>query len=195
MADNNKKAEAKPSLSREEEVTLKRCEDIIDAGLKTLFEVGKALATIQLGKLYRLTHSTFQSYVQERFQISLPWAYKLIEASKVVGEFKGENLNTNQAAALAKVDPNKRKSVLNKAKARAKANGKRMTSRDIHNASGKKTTGDKYTLEQFSKDLGGLVNKAKAEGIPLMVITDTIGAIHSTLVKMCRQQSETRKAA
>jgi hypothetical protein len=192
---NNKKEEAKPSLSREEEVTLKKCEEIIDAGLKTLFEVGKALQTIQLGKLYRLTHSTFQSYVQERFQISLPWAYKLMEAAKVVGDFKGENLNTNQAAALAKVDPNKRKTVLNKAKASAKARGKRVTARDIHNANGKKTTGDKYTLEQFAKELGGLVNKAKAEGLPLVVITDTIGAIHGSLVRLCKEQSDKRKAA
>jgi hypothetical protein len=110
-------------------------------------------------------------------------------------ELKGENLNEAQAAALKSVPEGKRKEVLETAKKTAKKRGKRMTAKDIFNA---KNGGAKvYDINAFAKDLAGLVNKAKAEGIPLLVITDTIGAVHGELVRLYKneQKANTKPAA
>lgn len=181
--DNKKKTVLKPSLTKEESTELTRCEAIIEAGLKTFLEVGRALEIIRSAALYRLTHSNFNSYVKDRFDLSPTRTYALINAAKVADGLPGEKLNSAQATALGKVDPAKRKGVLNRAKRTARQNGKKVTTRDIQNASGVHKV---YTLQDFSKELGGLVNKAKAEGISLVQITDTIGAIHGQLVKMIK---------
>jgi phosphotransacetylase len=180
---NSVKKQVKPSLSGEEKTELARCEHIIDEGLKTFVEVGKALEIIRAAALYRLTHSNFDSYVKDRFKITHHRAYELIRHAKVSQGLPEEKLNEAQAKAAGKVEEGKRKGVVSRARKNAAAKGKRMTAQDIHNASGVHKA---YTVNEFSKELGGLVNKAKHEGISLLQITDTIGAVHGQLVKMCR---------
>ncbi|NJL33925.1 MAG: hypothetical protein HC893_08770 [Chloroflexaceae bacterium] len=48
---------------------LERCEQIIERGLKTFFEVGAALVRVRDLKLYRVEHRTFEAYCQERWGI------------------------------------------------------------------------------------------------------------------------------
>jgi hypothetical protein len=191
QVDTNKKQIVKPTLTGEEKKELARCEAIIEEGLKTFIEVGKALEVIRAAALYRLTHSNFDSYVQDRFKISGRRAYGIINSAKIALGIK-DKVNEAQAKALGKVEEGKRQGVMDKAKKSAAARGRKVTTKDIHNASGVHKA---YTLNDFSKELGGLVNKAKHEGIPLLQITDTLGAIHGQLVRMCKQGNGSGKAA
>ena len=77
------------NLSLTESSTLAECECVIECGLAAIFETGKALTKIRDLRLYRERYSTFEQYCAERWNISRPRAYQLIEASSVV-----ENLST-----------------------------------------------------------------------------------------------------
>jgi hypothetical protein len=60
-------------------------ERIIERGLGTFVEVGRALLEIQQRRLYRAAgHRTFADYVAKRWDLSSAHAYRQIEASKVV---------------------------------------------------------------------------------------------------------------
>jgi hypothetical protein len=60
-------------------------EQIIERGLGTFVEVGRALLEIQQRRLYRgAGHRTFADYVAKRWDLSSAHAYRQIEASKVV---------------------------------------------------------------------------------------------------------------
>ncbi len=59
-------------------------EAVIERGLGSFLEVGAALIAIRDGKLYRATHSTFEAYCADRWQLSRPHAYRLIGAAETV---------------------------------------------------------------------------------------------------------------
>lgn len=82
----------KPSsgkLTVEETEQLEGCEQIIENGLNIWYQVGEALLHIRDNKLYRATHKTFETYCQERWDMSRPRAYQLIGASEAY-----QNLST-----------------------------------------------------------------------------------------------------
>ena len=70
-------------LATHETKSLDFQEATIEKGRKTFVEVGKALAKIRDGKLYRETHTTFEAYCQERWGWNRDRAYKLIEGAEV----------------------------------------------------------------------------------------------------------------
>mgnify|MGYP003584443244 CR=1 FL=1 len=70
-------------LTEEERGELTRCEHIIEQGLPTVFEVGKAFKTIIDRKLYRETHKTAEDYFREKWDLSRPRAYQLIDGATV----------------------------------------------------------------------------------------------------------------
>ena len=72
------------SLEPEEKLRLVELEQIIDRGIQTFYEVGKALEEIRDRKLYRETHKTFESYCQEKWQIARQTANRYIRAVKVM---------------------------------------------------------------------------------------------------------------
>ena len=55
-------------------------------GVAVFVEVGKALAKIRDGRLYRETHATFEAYCAERWGWSRVRAHQLIESSEVAGD-------------------------------------------------------------------------------------------------------------
>lgn len=59
-------------------------EAVIERGLGSFLEVGAALIAIRDGKLYRATHSTFEAYCTDRWQLARNQAYRLIDAAQVV---------------------------------------------------------------------------------------------------------------
>jgi len=71
-------------LNIEESHELERCEVVIKQGLKTFIEVGQALMTIKEKRLYRISFKTFEDYCVERWSISKPRAYQLIDAANVI---------------------------------------------------------------------------------------------------------------
>ena len=71
-------------LSPSEVRTLEHYEQIIAQGIKTFVQVGHALLTIREQRLYRESYATFEDYCRQRWDLSRPYAYQLIEASQVV---------------------------------------------------------------------------------------------------------------
>jgi hypothetical protein len=81
---------------------LAELEAIVEAGLETFVEVGRALLEIRDGRLYRQTHDTFEAYVRERFEISRRHADRTIEAARVADGLRPIGLKpANEAQARA----------------------------------------------------------------------------------------------
>jgi phage N-6-adenine-methyltransferase len=84
---------------------LAELEETIERGLETFVEVGEALREIRDSGLYREAFSTFEDYCEQRWSLSRPRAYQLMEAATVT-EVLSKNLDTpprveSHAAALA----------------------------------------------------------------------------------------------
>src|SRR5437763_172852 len=61
-----------------------QAEGVIQAGLDTFVEVGQALLAIRDGRGYRYADcTTFEGYCQQRWGISRPRAYQLIDAAEI----------------------------------------------------------------------------------------------------------------
>lgn len=72
------------ALAKTEQSELAACEEVIERGRGTFIEVGNALLKIRDGKLYRVTHRTFELYCQERWEMSRKHAHRMIESAGVV---------------------------------------------------------------------------------------------------------------
>lgn len=104
------------ALSDDERNDLAGCEAVIERGLKTFREVGAALTEIRDARLYRGTHDTFEDYLSARWAMQRAQAYRLIEASAVVGGLSpiGDTplpATESQARELARVAPERRDEV------------------------------------------------------------------------------------
>jgi hypothetical protein len=69
-----------PVLMEDEKRELTACEQAIDHLRLAFWAAGKALAVIRDRRLYRTTHTTFEDYLKERWEMSRAQAYRLIEA-------------------------------------------------------------------------------------------------------------------
>jgi hypothetical protein len=72
-----------PPLTEVESSVLGLYEATIERGLETFVEVGQAFMAIRDGRLYRATHRTFEDYLRERWQMSRPRAYQLMDSAQV----------------------------------------------------------------------------------------------------------------
>jgi hypothetical protein len=70
-------------LSSPEKAQLQRCEELIQAKLKTFFEVGLALMEINQSRLYRAEYTTFEEYCRDRWDMSRIHAFRLLKAAEV----------------------------------------------------------------------------------------------------------------
>ena len=101
-----------PRLTSNERSRFEQYERTIESGLNTFVEVGRALTEIRDAKLYRATHKTFESYCKDRWEISRPRAYALMEQASVgvaLAEAGGGNLScaqdiSSRDAAAVKAD-------------------------------------------------------------------------------------------
>jgi hypothetical protein len=119
-------------IEREE---LAQYEGTIYKGLNTFFEVGKALIEIRNRKLYRADYRTFEHYCRERWNISRPRAYQLIDAANVVDGLSthGSQIlpaNERQARALKAAPPEQRQEAWKKAV--DASNGTQPTAKQIN---------------------------------------------------------------
>ncbi|WP_373535299.1 hypothetical protein [Microcoleus sp.] len=84
-------------------------ESIVEHGLQTFYEVGKALDEIREEKLYRETHKNFEAYCQQKWGIARRTAYRFIDAAKVMDNLCpiGHKIPTkeNQVRPLAGLSP------------------------------------------------------------------------------------------
>jgi hypothetical protein len=101
------------ALSTNESARLRDCEKVIENFFQAFIKVGNALFEIRDSRLYRQTHSTFEAYCRERWTMSRPRAYQLIDAAQMT-----KNLSTlvdkqptseRQVRPLAKLEPEQQK--------------------------------------------------------------------------------------
>jgi hypothetical protein len=97
------------ALSSDETQILAHYEEVIERGIKTFVEVGRALMAIRDRQLYRATSATFEAYCRERWDLSRPYAYQLIDAAVVVENLSGITdivpVNEAQAQPLTRLPP------------------------------------------------------------------------------------------
>lgn len=74
-------------------------EAVIDRGLATFVEVGRALMRIRDRRSYLLTHTTFGAYVRERWRFAAPQAYRLIGGAEVVTILEGAGVEIKPSNA------------------------------------------------------------------------------------------------
>jgi hypothetical protein len=95
--------------------TLQQLEAVIESGLRTFVEVGVALMEIRERRLYREQgFTTFEDYCLERWKMSRPRAYQLMEAAYVVGNLStivDKPKNEAQARELAPLSPEQQREV------------------------------------------------------------------------------------
>lgn len=88
---------------------LEQLEARIERGIQTFVDVGLALAEIRERKLYRATHATFEDYCRERWGMSRPRAYQMIDAANTVHSLSTIvdilPLNEAQARPLTSLPP------------------------------------------------------------------------------------------
>lgn len=93
---------------------LDQLEVVIDRGMATFIEVGRALQAIQKEGLYFLTNTTFEDYCAERWDMSSSSAYRSIDAVRVADILSpiGEVIPRNEAQARELVPLLKQPSLL-----------------------------------------------------------------------------------
>lgn len=70
------------SVAVDRELTL--LEEKVQSGLQGFYEAGKALLEIRDRKLYKVRYGTFEDYCLNRWQMSRPQAYRLMNATSTV---------------------------------------------------------------------------------------------------------------
>lgn len=86
---------------------LSDCESRIERNLQGFYEVGKALAEIRDGRLYREEFESFETYVKERWGWERAHAYRMIDAAGIVEDVSpiGDKPTTeSQARELSKLE-------------------------------------------------------------------------------------------
>lgn len=84
---------------------LQQAEEVIEQGLISYKEAGKALMDIRDEGLYKQSHDTFEAYLKERWNWERTYAHRLIEAAKVADNLlpMGNIPNERQARELTKL--------------------------------------------------------------------------------------------
>lgn len=116
---------------------LKQLEAIIEKGLNTFVDVGKALARIRDAELYKGSHGTFELYCRDKFNLSKAHAYRMIEGAKIVKSVSpiGDKIKTEAVVRpLTNVPIPQRKKVLKQAIETAKEEDRPVTAKDVKKA-------------------------------------------------------------
>jgi uncharacterized protein (DUF2252 family) len=95
-----------PDLVDAERADLAACEAAIDTLRVAFWAAGKALQVIRDARLYRGTNATFEEYVEDRWQMSRPQAYRLIQAwplAEALSPIGDKTLNEGQIRELIPV--------------------------------------------------------------------------------------------
>ena len=115
------------SLSAEETELKAACIAAVREGMDAFTKVGRALLEIRVSRLYRDTHSTFEEFCREEFGMKRQRAYQLIEAASTVAESPECQkflTSESQARELAKVEPEARAEVIQRAAESGKVTAK-----------------------------------------------------------------------
>jgi hypothetical protein len=89
-------------LSNQERARFRQLRIVVERGLSQFLEVGAALATIRNERLYRETHSTFESFCRERYALARSTVDAVIRSASTAQLLIGNGVelpaNTSEAA-------------------------------------------------------------------------------------------------
>jgi hypothetical protein len=163
--------------------TLTQCEAVIERGLESYAEVGTALTEIRDRRLYRATHETFEAYLHERWSMSRPRAYQLIEAAATVGVLS-TNVDTPRSEAVVRElaplrnDPAAMSRVMQQATEQAQQRiSQLIQAADLAQTLSRSTTTVVVPNERVARELAPLRNQPEAMA---RVITSTATAYFDT---------------
>lgn len=118
---------------------LVECEQVIEQGIQTFVEVGRALMRIHHGKLYREAgFKTFEDYCTRRWSFTANYARRMISASEVARTLKTMPIGVllpkseSQVRLLTRLEPPQQRAVWERAV--NGANGHQPTARQVHAA-------------------------------------------------------------
>ena len=154
--------------------SLETCEEVIEAGIQTFYEVGQALAHIRDAQLYRTGYVTFQSYLKERwgleFQLGQP-----ADGQRRRRQVAGDHANTaderSVAEELAPLPTGLRKQLWEQALAStARMTGGRPnpTAQEVHELVGAKLVAasgaglSERTLKRLTRQDQAILDKVRA---------------------------------
>lgn len=96
--------DAPAELSAKERAHLEICESALDVLKLAFWRAGKALRVIRDARLYRETHPSFEAYLDDRWGLSRPYAYNLIDSAPFVEQIVNtpakDTINERQAREL-----------------------------------------------------------------------------------------------
>lgn len=125
----------KAIISTKESERLGQLEAVIQHGQQSFLEVGAALMEIRDNHLYRSDYDCFGDYCREKWGWGKGYGNHIIRAAKAVGALPEEVATIvateAHARALVQAKPDRRAAVALQAKAKAEAEGRRVTARDI----------------------------------------------------------------
>jgi hypothetical protein len=104
------------TLDKVEVAQLESYERVIERGVAVFSEVGSALLAIRDGRLYRAEHDTFEIYCHERWSMSRPRAYQLIESANIISNLSTvvdipAPISERQLRPLAALEPEEQRMV------------------------------------------------------------------------------------
>lgn len=119
---------------------LRACEQVIERGLATFVDVGRALMRIRDSRLYRDGYTSFEEYCRDRWGMDRISAHRHIDAAKAVLSIDNTGapvpVNVGQVRELAPIrdNPEAMATAMQTAQATAAAEGRAVTARDIRAA-------------------------------------------------------------
>src|SRR5947209_1746325 len=91
-------------MTRTDAFDLIRLEKVVESGLKTMGEVAVAMYEIKTRGLWKITHKSWEAYCQQRFKISRPRSYQLLQMGEDLSTGV-DTLNEAQSRVLADLPP------------------------------------------------------------------------------------------
>lgn len=92
---------------------LAELETVIERGMQTFVDVGRALLEIRDSRLYRRDYGTFEDYTRERWGMERRHAYRLIDAADAVGNVSNwtqiQPTTESQARPLTSLEPDQQR--------------------------------------------------------------------------------------
>lgn len=126
------------------------CEQKIEKGLKTFYEVGRALLTIRDERLYRAEYSTFEEYCAKRWGMAHRHANRLIGAVEVIdnlGPMGPKPQSERQTRPLTQLEPEEQREVWQEVTERAEAEGRKVTAKAVQTAVEEKKNPSQYITQ------------------------------------------------
>jgi phage N-6-adenine-methyltransferase len=139
------------------------CEEKIEKGLKTFYEVGQALLTIRDKRLYRADYPTFETYCVKRWGIARQHAYRLIDAAGVItnlspiGDKDSSDVThgtqklpqtESQVRPLTQLEtPEEQREVWQEVTEKAEEEGRKVTAKDVQTAVDERKNPSQYITQ------------------------------------------------